>query len=258
MVNSPSTTAVGEERRRDDRGAQVGHAAHAAASCPTGAQAARRVDQRAHVDRADAGVDRAVRERQRQHHVERDQRVVGVEEPAGVRLDERGDAGDERDRVARRTAARSGTRRRARAFGSLRCTNSGRRQQQGQRHEDGADGQLQAEHERCAEALVRRTPWSVPLSDHLSNSVDQFEQRHRHVLQREPCHRQQRAMKKIAADDQDDVGAEPAEPTATADGAAWGCRRRYRDGAGVEVPATTLPSFCSLSQHPVASPSPRP
>ena len=97
IVNSPSTTVA---VRNDDEMIAVRRFGISARRSVVPHPAPRLRDASTsvlHVDRPDAGVERPERERQREHRVERDQRVVGVEEPTGVRLD-RQDAGDERDR----------------------------------------------------------------------------------------------------------------------------------------------------------------
>ena len=90
IVNSPSTTVAVRNDDETIADCEVGDERPAERGAPAGAEAARGVDEGAHVDGADAGVDRAVRERQREHDVERDEREVGVEEPAGVRPEDAG------------------------------------------------------------------------------------------------------------------------------------------------------------------------
>ena len=65
----------GEERRREQRRRRFGSITRTV-SCPSRAEAARGIDQRAHVDRPDARIDGAVGERHREHHVERHQAIV--------------------------------------------------------------------------------------------------------------------------------------------------------------------------------------
>ena len=215
-----------QERSGDETRHHVGQDRPAQCRSPSGTEATRGVDECAHVDRLDTGIDRSIGERQRHHHVERHQRPLRTEQPSGVRSVEGGDPGRQGDRWDDVRQHREELHDAA----SLRepqvdVQRRGNEQRECDRH--GQRCELEAELQRRPEQRIVEDLLDA-VEGPLVEDVRPVEQRHRDPLHRLPRGRDDRRHEEDGTGDQHQVGAESRETRTNSPTAHVGCQRSAR------------------------------